>query len=317
MHINTIQGLNNNIINLQNRNKPKNSPTLSPDDSIKNYDNNYDHNYLNNYDNNRDNTRRHLIKDSLKTFMYASSCIGLASGIVKMEDYTQGWSAIRRFNNPSHPSIGGMASDELGRTRRFEYDSNPSTPNILSYNEVMKSYRDNNVPAMRGEWLGPGSTEEDVREAALALWRVRSSLRSLSVMCKEYDWEGALELLHSPLLTTTLASTLTTLRTSRGILTDEARSEVGFSWGSCGWRHCGILADVQEALSELECRMGLFEPEECEFCIGVARRGVEEALEGVPERLRGKEIGGGGREGGSGGRSLGMCGRDECCLFLL
>ena len=49
-----------------------------------------------------------------------------------------------------------------------------------------------------------------------------------------------------------------------------------------------MLADAEEALAELECRMGLLEPEECEFCVGIARRSMREAWEVVPKELRGE-----------------------------
>ena len=48
-------------------------------------------------------------------------------------------------------------------TRRFEYDDNASTSNIRSYNEVMRSYRENEVEGLKGTWEGGGSTEEEVR----------------------------------------------------------------------------------------------------------------------------------------------------------
>lgn len=38
---------------------------------------------------------------------------------------------------------------------------------------------------------------------------------------------------------------------------------------SCAWRHCGALADAQEAFSELYNGLGLLEPYECLFVLDV------------------------------------------------
>lgn len=39
-------------------------------------------------------------------------------------------------------------------------------------------------------------------------------------------------------------------------------------WKSCAWRHCGALADAQEAIDELDHHVGMLEPYECLFCLG-------------------------------------------------
>lgn len=47
---------------------------------------------------------------------------------------------------------------------------------------------------------------------------------------------------------------------------------------SCAWRHCGALADAQEALDELDSLVGVFEPFECLFCLDVVERSFRDIL---------------------------------------
>ena len=203
---------------------------------------------------------------------------------------------IRRFNNPLHPSISGLSSSSASRSRRYDYDGNNQARGILSYNEVMEDYREGEGRRLKGTWEGGGSSREEVGEAAREMRVILKDLDDLESLCDGYQWDDALLLLRGSVLTTTLRVSMTTLRNARKVLDSESRSDVGFDWGSCGWRHCGMLADAEEALAELECRMGLFEPFECAFCIDIARRSVGEALDVVPRELRGKEEGG--RRGG-------------------
>jgi hypothetical protein len=62
----------------------------------------------------------------------------------------------------------------------------------------------------------------------------------------------------------------------------ELRNVVGFDWGSCAWRHCGAIADVQEAIDELLQLMGVLEPYEAIFCLDVVERSLREILALVP-----------------------------------
>lgn len=47
---------------------------------------------------------------------------------------------------------------------------------------------------------------------------------------------------------------------------------------SCAWRHCGALADAEEALDELDHLVGVLEPYECLFCIDVIERSFRDIL---------------------------------------
>ena len=60
------------------------------------------------------------------------------------------------------------------------------------------------------------------------------------------------------------------------------KSVVGFDWGSCAWRHCGALADAEEAIDEVEYLMGVLEPYEAIFCLDIVERSLRDILVAVP-----------------------------------
>jgi hypothetical protein len=47
---------------------------------------------------------------------------------------------------------------------------------------------------------------------------------------------------------------------------------------SCAWRHCGALADAQEALGELDSLIGVLEPFECLFGLDIVERSFRDIL---------------------------------------
>lgn len=60
--------------------------------------------------------------------------------------------------------------------------------------------------------------------------------------------------------------------------TPAVRSEIGWEWGNCGWRQCGIQADVVQTLCKLREGIGLFVPAEARLYLDAARRGLDELL---------------------------------------
>jgi hypothetical protein len=48
------------------------------------------------------------------------------------------------------------------------------------------------------------------------------------------------------------------------------------------WRHCGALADAQEAVDELDYLLGVLQPYEALFCLDVVERSVRDMLTTVP-----------------------------------
>lgn len=62
------------------------------------------------------------------------------------------------------------------------------------------------------------------------------------------------------------------------VATPAMHAEIGWEWGSCGWRQCGIQADVVQTLCKLREGIGLFVPAEARLYVDVARRGLDELL---------------------------------------
>jgi hypothetical protein len=63
--------------------------------------------------------------------------------------------------------------------------------------------------------------------------------------------------LRDPILLTYFDEACDVLNRANDYLSLEARSEVGFDFGSCAWRHCGAFADVREAIDELDHLVGI------------------------------------------------------------
>ncbi|KAG8467602.1 hypothetical protein KFE25_006654 [Diacronema lutheri] len=62
------------------------------------------------------------------------------------------------------------------------------------------------------------------------------------------------------------------------LATAAMRAEIGWEWGNCGWRRCGIQADVVQTLCKLREGIGLFVPAEARLYVDAARRGLDELL---------------------------------------
>lgn len=214
--------------------------------------------------------------------LHLGTCVLLSSLLVSYEDYDcssnkpSPAALTRRFNNPAHPSTRGLASsDPASRLRRFAYDGDAAALSIPSYNEAMAGYRATTLPLLRSLRARPPAAPE----LASAQAQVAASLRllsPLSALLRSGDVGGARALLLSPPLSSELDIALSTLRSAAPAL-------VGFPWNACGWRagQCGTHADVQEALGELGKGLGLYDEGEALFCVGVARRALEETLAGI------------------------------------
>ena len=95
------------------------------------------------------------------------------------------------------------------------------------------------------------------------------------------------------------------LKNAESYLSVDARNEIGFEWASCSWRHCGALADAQEALDQLDHLVGgqvgdsvasILEPFECLFVLDIVERSLYDILAVIPASLlqqqQGEEGGG-------------------------
>ena len=124
--------------------------------------------------------------------------------------------------------------------------------NILSNNEVMLNHRTRRVAKWKQE-INLQDVEQSVRQLQLALLHVLKCEKLVS----DYDWDEVAKSLRDPIILTHFDNACDILNRANDFLSLEARSEVGFDFGSCAWRHCGAFADVREAIDELDHLVGI------------------------------------------------------------
>jgi hypothetical protein len=156
-------------------------------------------------------------------------------------------------------------------------NSDVSLVGIPSYNEVMQQHRRERVPS----WDQPVN-EQDVRAAVHDIFSALAAVNQLKVIADDYGWEDMQDLLRSPVLTAQMQQACSMLRRASFALSENARNEIGFDWGSCAWRHCGAEADAQESLAELYNLSGILEPFECRFILDIVERSLRDVLAVVP-----------------------------------
>lgn len=143
---------------------------------------------------------------------------------------------------------------------------------LPSYNEVMLQHRTETIP----HWKRP-VTPSDIRSAIHTYIASIPQLEKLQTMADDYQWEDIrLKLRSSPISDLMLQSAVLRQCSS------ELNGVVGFDWGSCAWRHCGAIADIQEALDELDQLLGVLEPYEAVFCLDIVERSLRDVLSVVP-----------------------------------
>lgn len=157
-----------------------------------------------------------------------------------------------------------------------------SARSIPSYNEIMLEHRTARVPS----WKLGQIAKEDVENAVDTILSSIETLNELKLKANEYEWDEMKSVLISPVLTSDLQYSCSLLQQAKEFLSDDARQEVGFDWGSCAWRRCGAQADAQESLAELYNSIGLFEPFECLFTIDIVERSLRDIITVVPNDLK-------------------------------
>jgi len=254
-----------------------------------------------------------LRRDALQIFAHLVGCTGAACVATAWEDFDcaelkPGVSSLRRRGRLAGTSTLGLAAGSSDRAERYAWDGDARAAKIKNYNEIMEEHRDTSVAqwarlAERGRtdgvpYAGGPAEAADVRALAAAVDAIDRGV----VLAGKRDWDLLVPLLASEALKGGLGRAMESLRAGaaaaakeRGegravALAAEASAdlarEIGFQWGSCAWRMCGALADVQEALSEVEAQCGLYEPEEATFCLLVARQGIVDVLALVPRNVR-------------------------------
>jgi hypothetical protein len=214
---------------------------------------------------------------------HLSGCLILAVAVCFYEDYDCRNLKPNRYLRP-HGAVWGMGE---GRSERIQdwrqgdvllADSDDtSLVEIPSYNEIMQWHRRQRVPS----W-DKSVSEQDVRVAVSHIFRALAAVNQLKVMADDYRWDDLQATVRSPALSDDLETSCSVLRRASFALSDEARSEIGFDWGSCAWRHCGAEADAQEALAELYNLSGVLEPFECRFVLDIVERSLRDVLAVVP-----------------------------------
>jgi hypothetical protein len=143
---------------------------------------------------------------------------------------------------------------------------------LPSYNEVMLKHRTQTLPQWK-RTVAPSDVSSAIHTYVAALQK----LEKLQSMAGDYQWdEIRFSLRTSPLSDLALQSSV--LRQ----FSSELNHMVGFDWGSCAWRHCGAIADAQEALDELDQLLGVLEPYEAVFCLDIVERCLRDVLSVVP-----------------------------------
>jgi hypothetical protein len=159
--------------------------------------------------------------------------------------------------------------------------SDVSLKGIPSYNEVMERHRKERVP----QWAQKAD-KQGFLDAIGNIYLALDATNQLKTVAQDYDWDGLRDLIRSPVLSHDLQQAASVLRGATDMLPSDARSEIGFDWGSCAWRHCGAQADAQEALAELYNLAGVLEPFECLFCIDIIERSLRDVLAVIPSQYK-------------------------------
>lgn len=158
---------------------------------------------------------------------------------------------------------------------RYKDDLNDQ---ILSYNEVMLTHRQERVRRWRD-----GTSEMEQKQAINTVLECLKSVNRLKGLAEDYQWETIrLELQSDPLTQLEPAASFLRQAIDKPLIRESGEGIVGFDWGSCAWRHCGALADAEEALDELQFMLGVLEPFEAIFCLDIVERSLRDILVLVP-----------------------------------
>lgn len=196
-----------------------------------------------------------------------------------------GYGAQDRIEGKSDSSLVGSKDESLW--------------DVPSYNEVMLNHRIDRVPRWEKQ-VGRGFSSvgscQTMEEAAGVTYQSLKIIEDLKTYSKDYNWDEMRDLLNSSTLNENLENACVYLRknlndsTTGSLVDNNPISEIGFDWGSCAWRHCGALADIQEALAELRNYLGLYEPFECLFVLDIAERSLRDIISIIPSKYMQQKI---------------------------
>jgi hypothetical protein len=209
----------------------------------------------------------------------------LAVLLLTWEDYTCNHTlpSRNRVDLPVSTSWGASTVHGLGfgKAERLQLQQRKISPtstdddllHVPSYNEVMLEHRQERVTRWRNtDELG---VIEDMAVPIHTLCQILRSITDLQGLAENYQWVEMRTALHTAPLSQ-LEKSASSLRKW------DPDAVIGFDWGSCAWRHCGALADAQEAVDELDSLLGVLQPYEALFCLDVLERSVRDMLTTVP-----------------------------------
>jgi len=221
-----------------------------------------------------------------------------------------------RFTNPFATAVPA-ASQEIAMV------SQNHMREIRSYNEIMEEHRLHRIPTWRHDNPSSINTiidnnnnmatvsnkassssssaaqslsttsqqqQKEMENSVGSVYRALEVINQLKVEASDYNWDTMKSLLESPILRKDLLEGCSVLRGAVGLLDNDARTEIGFDWGSCAWRHCGANADAQESLAELYNNAGMLEPFECLFTLDIVERSLRDILAVVPTNYHPVEL---------------------------
>jgi len=215
-------------------------------------------------------------------------CVSSACGLSTWEDFNIAMVRpsfkVRRqqfTDETTSTGIFGAATKNMGVSGKIS-GANGSF-DAPTYNDIMLQHREQNVKRWK-DLRTNEQTEEQVTEAVRGIFNAIEALYEAAEKASDYDYDGLLDILHSPALQEKLSYSCSSLRYSN-LISESGKEEIGFDWGSCAWRHCGATADAQEAIAELERDFGMLEPFECLFILDIALRSMNDILAIVPKYL--------------------------------
>lgn len=187
-----------------------------------------------------------------------------------------------------HSTVRGMAFGKEERLALTSKDANDYNKlessdfrDLPSYNEVMLQHRAERVPLWHHQVDAQGGSDiarSDVEKSVWNIQRAVLKLQECKILVQDYEWDKVDSILNHGDFRATLDASCYLLQQADDFVSLEARQVVGFDWGSCAWRHCGALADTQEALDEIEHLLGVLEPFECMFCLDIVERSLRDIL---------------------------------------
>jgi hypothetical protein len=214
--------------------------------------------------------------DLLQIVQLISASFVMAMLLVSWEDISMTHPMRQQQEESYHwgsSTVKGMAFGQAQRLHLSDLEPQISQ-SIPSYNEIMLEHRAERIP----KWQSLSITEQDVQDSVSTVQKSLLHLYQCKSLAKNYDWEGLSIAVRHPLLHEQLEQACSMLKNADKFLSSDARDEVGFEWASCAWRHCGALADAQEAIDELDHLIGILEPFECLFCLDVVERSLYDIL---------------------------------------